>query len=262
MKKWSVLLVLILFCSTMVFAQQKAPSIAELKLQIKKLQTEINQMKEKKASKKKIGEKEDKRDSLIRQQAKLEKNKLQKQRALANKKNELQTAEAFSENFSSEAVEETGITIEARRVPLFRGELGATMGMFAAATGLFGELRFPLNSTIGPAATGCRLAGGYVQSADAGRKYVTVQGDGILNFPAGWLTGVDNYLGAGINYVVLTSGRVPGTIGGEIFYGVEGDGFGGKLFGELGYGVLRTGFSSSHKGTTVLFGYRSPWQIF
>jgi len=59
----------------------------------------------------------------------------------------------------------------------------------------------------------------------------------------------------------LMSGRKQGTIGGEIFYGVESTGFGGIVFGELGYGLLRTGFSPSNRGVTVLVGYRAPLDL-
>lgn len=140
-------------------------------------------------------------------------------------------------------------------------EIGSTAGLFSASTGAFGELRFALPYIFGPATTSLRIGGGIAQSEDTSRRYAPVQIDGILNFPAGWFTGVKNYLGAGLNYVVLTSGRIPGTIGGQAFYGVESGGFGGKLFGEMGFGILRTGFSPPHQGVTVLFGYRRDWGI-
>jgi len=44
--------------------------------------------------------------------------------------------------------------------------------------------------------------------------------------------------------------------GGQIFYGVEGAGFNGILFGEVGYAILRTGFSDARKGTIVQVGFR------
>lgn len=148
---------------------------------------------------------------------------------------------------------------EERETKRFKFEIGGAVGLFAAATALNGELRFPLPYIFGPAVTSFRIAGGYAQSVDMGRRYASLQIDGIFNYPPGWFTGVDNYLGAGLNYVVLTSGRTSGSFGGEVFYGVEGTGFGGKLFGEIGYGILRTGFSPSHGGTTLLVGYRREW---
>jgi hypothetical protein len=71
------------------------------------------------------------------------------------------------------------------------------------------------------------------------------------------VTGVENYLGAGLNYTVLTTGRVMGDLGGQVFYGVDSNGFGGTLFCEVGLAMLRTGFSPSQRGVTLLFGYRS-----
>lgn len=141
----------------------------------------------------------------------------------------------------------------------FRFEIGGSTGFFAAATGAIGEIRIALPFVFGPATSTLRLAGGLAQSEDRNRRYAPLFIDGILNFPPGWFTDVENYFGAGLNYVVLTSGGKAGTIGGEIFYGVESTGFGGKLFGELGWGILRTGFSPSHRGFIILVGYRRDW---
>ncbi len=161
-----------------------------------------------------------------------------------------------------EAITEEGGALEIAEVgdqKRFRFEIGATAGLFAGATGMLGEIRIPANYVLGPATSTLRIAGGLVQSEDESRRYAPVHIDGVLNFPPGWFTGVENYLGAGLNYVVLTSGGKQGTVGGEIFYGIEGAGFGGKLFGEMGWGVLRTGFTPSHKGTTIMIGYRRDW---
>lgn len=140
-------------------------------------------------------------------------------------------------------------------------EIGGLAGIFAGTTGFYGELRFDLNRVYGPATTSIRLAGGFAQSESGDRRYVPIHIDGILNFPPGIITGVENYVGVGLNYVIRTSGQVPGSIGGELFYGVQSDGFSGKLFGEIGYGFLRTGFSPDHKGLTLMMGYRRGWQI-
>jgi len=141
----------------------------------------------------------------------------------------------------------------------FELEIGGLAGLYGAATGAFGEVRFDLPIIYGPATSSLRIMGGLAQSEDASRRYAPIMIDGILNYPAGYFTGVENYLGAGLNYVVLTTGQRPGIVGGQIFYGVESNGFGGRLFGEIGFGILRTGFSSSHKGINVLVGYRTKW---
>lgn len=140
--------------------------------------------------------------------------------------------------------------------PRFTFEPGILAGLFGGSTGMFAEVRFPLRLIIGPATTSLRMVGGYAQNEDMSRRYAPVQLDFILNFPPGWFTGVDNYLGLGPNYVVRTTGRVAGAIGGQVFYGVESEGFGGKVYGEMGYGVLRTGFSPDDEGVTVLVGHR------
>ncbi len=143
----------------------------------------------------------------------------------------------------------------------FKFEIGGTAGLFAGATAMLGELRLPLPFVFGPATTSLRFSGGLAQSKDMGRRYAPIACDGIFNFPAEIFTGVENYLGAGLNYVVLTSGQKQGTIGGQIFYGVESNGFNGRIFGEIGYGALRTGFSPSHKGVTLFVGYRQDWRF-
>ena len=160
--------------------------------------------------------------------------------------------------------EERMPTQEVREIkkPRFEFEIGGMGGLFAAAMGLSGELRFSLPYVLGPATSSLRIAGGLMQSEDPSRRYAPVQIDGILNFPPGWFTGVENYLGAGLNYVVLRTGREPGAIGGEIFYGVSSEGFGGKVFGEMGWGILRIDSNSSQIGTIVLVGYRRKWGLF
>lgn len=140
--------------------------------------------------------------------------------------------------------------------PQFKFEIGASSGLLAGATAFLGEARIPLRYVYGPATSSFRVALGYAQSKDGTRRYIPLQLDGILNFPPGIISGIENYLGMGLNYVLLTSGRTAGTIGGEVFYGVESEGFGGKLFGEMGYGMLRTGFSPMHNGVSLLIGYR------
>jgi hypothetical protein len=140
-------------------------------------------------------------------------------------------------------------------------EIGGLVGFYSASTSFIGEIRIPTQYIFGPATTSLRLSGGFAQSGDTSRRYAPIMADAVLNFPAGWITGVENYLGAGLNYVVLTSGMQSGTIGGQVFYGVESDGFLGKLYGELGFGILRTGFSPSHKGVTVMMGYLRQWWL-
>lgn len=143
----------------------------------------------------------------------------------------------------------------------FKFEIGGEAGVFGGATYLAGELRFPLQYIFGPATTSARLALGYAIAPDMSRKYLPVSFDLIFNLPPGIITGVDSYVGGGVNYTALTSGRTAGTFGGELFYGVESEGLGGKMFGELGYGTLQTGFGPSQASITLLVGFRKGWGI-
>lgn len=89
------------------------------------------------------------------------------------------------------------------------------------------------------------------------RQHALVVLDGIYRLSPPWTPGVRSYFGAGLNYDVYTTGQKMGTVGGEIFYGAEGDaGDNGNLYFEVGYGMIRTGFSPSYKGLTAVVGYR------
>jgi len=149
-----------------------------------------------------------------------------------------------------------------QRESRFKFELGATAGVFASTTAVNLEMRLPLVWIVGPAKTSLRGSGSFSQTENADRRYAFTACDGILNFPAGWLTGVENYFGAGLNYTNLTTGQRSGALGGQLFYGIESEGFGGRIFGEVGWAILRTGFSSSNRGVSVLLGYRRQVGLF
>ncbi|MFA5183816.1 MAG: hypothetical protein WC405_21135 [Syntrophales bacterium] len=169
--------------------------------------------------------------------------------AAAIKQSRLLTLEAEDFMYYPPAVKEV--------VPgAFKRSIGINGGFFGGATSLLGEFRLPLRMVFGPALTSLRVSAGLAQSRDAGTRYYPANVDLLFNFPPGWFTGTENYIGFGLNYVTATSMSKPGTIGGEVFYGVESEGFGGTVFGEVGYAILRTGFSPSHKGVTVLVGLR------
>jgi hypothetical protein len=143
-----------------------------------------------------------------------------------------------------------------RALSRFRPEIGAGAGFFAGASSFLAEIRLPLRRVIGPATTKVRLASGLTQSRDASYTFVPVNLDLIFNLPPGILTGVENYFGAGVNYLVSTSAGKAGKLGGEVFYGVQSEGFSGLLFGELGYALMRPGFIPAYYGATILVGYR------
>lgn len=256
-KRILVFLVLINLLAGAGFAQALSKEqIARYKVQISKFQQEITRLKKRlavtKANKKRI----DILDQIDVNQAQINKlNKLLYPKPVPKPEVKVPLANPTFEATSEEAIAPEGEGLKKVKKG-FGFEVGGVYGFFAGATTLLGEVRFPLRYVLGPAVTSVRAATGLAQSRGTDRKYVPLNLDLIFNFPPGYFTGVENYLGAGLNYVVLTSGRKQGTIGGEIFYGVESEGFGGMVFGELGYATLRTGFSDSHDGVTVLLGYR------
>lgn len=162
--------------------------------------------------------------------------------------------EAFVTVESEKITESVGqkLSVKKRRFQIAAAG-GIFSGTFGFNAGIIVPQRLP---KIGPTSSAFRVMGGFAQSMGGERRYLPLQIDGILNFPAGWITGEDNYVGAGINYTLITTGRTAGTFGGEIFYGVVSEGFEGYLFGELGYGTLRTGFSPQQEGVSLLVGYQ------
>lgn len=160
----------------------------------------------------------------------------------------LSTAEVEGSDF-------TGQKKFVARYKKVRFEIGASAGFFSGITALLVEARVPLKPVIGAATTSFRFSAGLGQNNDANMRFVPANFDLLLNFPPGWLTGVRNYLGFGVNYLVMVSGK-GGTFGGELIYGVESEGFEGVVFGEVGFASLQTTRPSTQRGLTVLAGYR------
>ncbi|MDI6732071.1 MAG: hypothetical protein QME05_05840 [Candidatus Margulisbacteria bacterium] len=139
-------------------------------------------------------------------------------------------------------------------------EVGVIAGLFSGAIALNGEVRFPLPKVYGPATTSLRCLFGIAQSANSAVRYYPIQADYIFNFPPGYITGVENYFGLGLNFNLYSTNVGIGLFGGQACYGVQCDGFNGKLFGEIGYGLINSGsFASSQKGVSLLLGYRRNW---
>jgi len=266
MKKIICLLLLLFSLGQITLAQKLSPlEEKKIKNQLAKFQKEITRLQDKlkkTKDKKTRGIIIDKIDSYRAQIKKLE----QKISPSAKPKvvSPGKTPSVISPAVTEEApLEEVPATVEVvpKRVVRFRLEGGGVFGLFSAGTAFMVEARFPLNYVFGAATSGLRLTSGLVQSKDLDRRYLPLNFDLIFKFPPGVFTGLDNYLGAGLNYVLRTTGGSAGTFGGQVFYGVESEGFGGVVFGEIGYGILRTGFSPSHRGTTVLVGYRRMWEF-
>jgi len=250
MKKFLVMAVILMSLLSVSALAQKTNTASEK--QIIKLQNEIKRLRNKfaKTNNKKI--KQDILDKIDLYQKQL--NKLKKSPAKETVEREITPAEDFiaSPEVEEKVIEKKVEELEKR----FKFKVGLGVGIFGETSAFLGEVRFPTRYIFGPATTSFRISSGLAQNFDLSRRYLPVMADLIFNFPPGWLSATQNYLGIGLNYVALTSGRVAGTIGGQACYGIESEGFGGTVFGEVGYGILRTGFSASQQGITVMVGYR------
>jgi hypothetical protein len=266
LRKALILMSVLLLISTAGFAQKKLTlkQIKNNKAQIVKLQKEVNRLKLrlKKAKTKQL--KLDIKDKLSSDQAKIvkiknilyPKFKPKLKKKMAKLPVRPPTAEAMP---SLEAGPEESLSREAvktRRIGV-NYEAGLHGGVFAGTGGFFVGARVPLGLVLGPAVTALRLSAGLAQTMSGDRRYVPVSLDLVLNFPPGFFSGVENYLGGGLNYAARTNGG-QGTVGGELFYGVQSEGFGGIVFGELGFAILRSGFAPSSSGLIVMIGFREP----
>ncbi|NQU16422.1 MAG: hypothetical protein HQ564_00015 [Candidatus Saganbacteria bacterium] len=96
---------------------------------------------------------------------------------------------------------------------------------------------------------------------DADLKAIPLFVDGVILLPADLLGGIESYLGGGLNYLVYRSGQASGSLGGEIYYGIQGDlglGISGKSFAQVGYTILRTADTTtprSAKGVSIDVGH-------
>jgi hypothetical protein len=68
--------------------------------------------------------------------------------------------------------------------------------------------------------------------------------------------GLRSYIGLGANYIFNTTGPTQGAVGGQAFYGIEGNLGAGELFFEIGYGILRPRVSEDRSGMNLLLGYK------
>ncbi|MFA6548932.1 MAG: hypothetical protein WCT39_03265 [Candidatus Margulisiibacteriota bacterium] len=130
-------------------------------------------------------------------------------------------------------------------------DIGVTAGIFAGLPSLAGEIRFKnfLDMDTASAKLGVR----YAQGDDADkvlRKYALVFADGVVDLSAG--PGAILYVAGGVNYLAYTTGKKPGTFGGEAYLGMRE----GGLYAEAGYGTIRTGFSPSSKGLILSVGFK------
>ncbi|MFC1496590.1 hypothetical protein ACFL52_04165 [Candidatus Margulisiibacteriota bacterium] len=97
-----------------------------------------------------------------------------------------------------------------------------------------------------------RIGLGYFSGEDQNMhmvRGVPVYLDGVILLPANLLDGIESYIGAGINYLVLRTGNKSGTLGGQVYFGIQGNfglgGLNGKSFAQIGYKFLRSGVAAS-----------------
>jgi hypothetical protein len=126
---------------------------------------------------------------------------------------------------------------------------GISLGYMAGITGA----RFEFY--MSPFSNDIRFGGAYAEGKDSEsvtRKHTLIFLDMIYQLPES-----DAYCGIGANYDAYTSGRASGSLGGEVFLGQEaGSDKEGKLFLEIGYGAIRTGFSPDYSGLTAMVGFK------
>jgi len=122
-------------------------------------------------------------------------------------------------------------------------------GLISGMMGLTGSAILPDPMGLGPMvglpanAVMWKLGAGYAQGNDKSSvawKAPHLLVEGLINLPADMMGGIETYVGGGLNYIVGRTGG--GSYGGQAYAGVKGDlGLGGKTFGQLGMGILRTG---------------------
>ncbi len=107
---------------------------------------------------------------------------------------------------------------------------------------------------------------GYTYGSDINKvriKAVPLYVDGVIEIPADVLGGIESYIGGGINYLLARSGGSTGSLGGQVYYGIQGDlglGMPGKTFAQIGYFIQRNGetevanFPRSSKGVGLEVG--------
>ena len=140
-------------------------------------------------------------------------------------------------------------------------EAGLSLGFFANIPAVGAELRW--HNLMEMERVSAKTGVIYAQGEDANktnRRHVLLFLDGIYRLDSMAMRGAGTYVGAGVNYLVQTSGRVAGTWAGEVYVGLDSR-ISKKevLYVELGYGYIRTGFSPTYRGLNATIGYR--WSL-
>ncbi|MDD4178970.1 MAG: hypothetical protein PHH14_02860 [Candidatus Margulisbacteria bacterium] len=135
----------------------------------------------------------------------------------------------------------------------FGGQIiGFSAGLFGGIPSVAAEIWFP--NILDTAKLNLRSGVRYAQGEE--RKNALVFLDGIYFFYD--RTRVRAYLGGGLNCLAYTTGKTSGSVGGELYLGMEaGSWHSGSFYLEAGYAVIRTGFSPSIKGLNLNIGYKT-----
>jgi len=130
-------------------------------------------------------------------------------------------------------------------------EVGLAAGLFANIPSAAGEIRF--HKVLGLDGTAVKAGLRFAEGKDANevtRKNALIFADGIFNLNKG---PARSFIWAGgSNYLAYTTGQTNGTVGGEVYLGVQE----GSFYAEAGYAAIRTGFSPSYKGIDLNLGFK------
>lgn len=140
-------------------------------------------------------------------------------------------------------------------------EAGLSFGFFANIPAAVADLRWHNIMDIERASA--RTGVIYAQGEDSNktlRKHALLFADAVYRLDSMAMEGAGTYVGAGLNYLVYTSGRVSGIWAGQVYLGLDSRISKREvLYVELGYGYIRTGFSPTYRGLNATIGYR--WSL-
>ena len=138
-------------------------------------------------------------------------------------------------------------------------EFGISLGLLANIPGACAELRW--NQLFDNNNLSVKTGLMYADGNDANgfeRKHALIFADGLWRLSQLEDNRVGIYIGGGLNYLALTTGRVSGAVAGETYVGLDSKiGRSETLYVEMGFGAIRTGFSPSYKGLNASVGYRT-----
>jgi len=135
----------------------------------------------------------------------------------------------------------------------FGGQIiGLSAGLFGGIPSVAAEIWFP--NIFDTAKFNLRSGVRYAQGEE--RKNALACLDGVYFFYD--QTNFRAYLGGGLNYLAYTTGKTSGSVGGQLYLGMEaGSWHSGSFYLEAGYAAIRTGFSPAIKGLNLNIGYKT-----